>query len=182
VPVVDNFLVTVEQVGSNVVVTGSGAIDLSGLTYYSTTVTGAEVWPVNGQLAVGPAAVTDVVAYSGFTGPSSFGSGGDTVPNAGSGDEVGIFANFGLLGVPVGYTSGSPLSDTMTFDDATFASLGLTPGTYVYSWNPTADPSLTVQIGATPLPAALPLFASGLGALGLFSWRRKRKNTAAIAV
>jgi hypothetical protein len=84
VPVVDNFLVTVEQVGSNVVVTGSGAIDLSGLTYYSTTVTGAEVWPVNGQLAVGPAAVTDVVAYSGFTGPSSFGSGGDTVPNAGS--------------------------------------------------------------------------------------------------
>jgi hypothetical protein len=33
----------------------------------------------------------------------------------------------------------------------------------------------------TPLPAALPLFASGLGALGLLGWRRKRKNTAAIA-
>ena len=29
----------------------------------------------------------------------------------------------------------------------------------------------------TPLPAALPLFATGLGALGLFGWRRKRKNT-----
>ncbi len=29
--------------------------------------------------------------------------------------------------------------------------------------------------GATPLPAALPLFASGLGALGLLGWRRKRK-------
>ena len=28
---------------------------------------------------------------------------------------------------------------------------------------------------ATPLPAALPLFVSGLGALGLFGWRRKRK-------
>jgi hypothetical protein len=27
----------------------------------------------------------------------------------------------------------------------------------------------------TPLPAALPLFASGLGALGLFAYRRKRK-------
>jgi hypothetical protein len=35
---------------------------------------------------------------------------------------------------------------------------------------------------ATPLPAALPLFASGLGALGLFGWRRKRKNASAIAV
>jgi hypothetical protein len=29
---------------------------------------------------------------------------------------------------------------------------------------------------ATPLPAALPLFATGLGALGLLGWRRKRKS------
>lgn len=31
---------------------------------------------------------------------------------------------------------------------------------------------------STPLPAALPLFATGLGALGLLSWRRKRKQIA----
>jgi hypothetical protein len=35
---------------------------------------------------------------------------------------------------------------------------------------------------ATPLPAALPLFAAGLGALGLFGWRRKRKTVALAAV
>ena len=29
-----------------------------------------------------------------------------------------------------------------------------------------------------PLPAALPLFATGLGALGLLGWRRKRKQSA----
>jgi len=34
---------------------------------------------------------------------------------------------------------------------------------------------------ATPLPAALPLFATGLGAMGLFGWRRKRPNAANIA-
>ena len=39
--------------------------------------------------------------------------------------------------------------------------------------------SLTMT--ATPLPAALPLFATGLAGLGLFGWRRKRKNSAAIA-
>ena len=31
-------------------------------------------------------------------------------------------------------------------------------------------------ISATPLPGALPLFATGLGALGLLAWRRKRKT------
>ena len=32
---------------------------------------------------------------------------------------------------------------------------------------------------ATPLPAALPLFATGIGAIGLLGWRRKRKARAA---
>jgi hypothetical protein len=39
----------------------------------------------------------------------------------------------------------------------------------------------TAAPSAAPLPAALPLFATGLGAMGLFGWRRKRKNTAAVA-
>jgi hypothetical protein len=31
----------------------------------------------------------------------------------------------------------------------------------------------------TPLPAALPLFATGIGAMGLLGWRSKRKAQAA---
>jgi CHRD domain len=34
-------------------------------------------------------------------------------------------------------------------------------------------------LAETPLPAALPLFATGLGVLGLLGWRRKRKAAAA---
>ena len=33
----------------------------------------------------------------------------------------------------------------------------------------------------TPIPMALPLFATGLGGLGLLGWRRKRKNAAALS-
>ena len=39
----------------------------------------------------------------------------------------------------------------------------------------------TVTTSGTPLPAALPLFAGGLGAMGLLGWRRKRKNGAPLA-
>jgi hypothetical protein len=38
-----------------------------------------------------------------------------------------------------------------------------------------------VPPGQVPLPAALPLFATGLGALGLLGWRRKRKGAAIAA-
>ena len=45
--------------------------------------------------------------------------------------------------------------------------------TVTYDYTPSA-------VSETPLPAALPLFATGLGALGLLGWRRKKK-TAALA-
>jgi hypothetical protein len=37
---------------------------------------------------------------------------------------------------------------------------------------------LVVTPVVTPLPAALPLFVTGLGAFGLIGWRRKREQTA----
>jgi PEP-CTERM motif-containing protein len=36
----------------------------------------------------------------------------------------------------------------------------------------------SASLSAVPLPATLPLFATGLGALGLLGWRRKRKRAA----
>jgi hypothetical protein len=66
------------------------------------------------------------------------------------------------------------------------------PGTYTITFvgalvSSTSVGSLdgTITAGdppsATPLPAALPLFATGLGALGLLGWRRKRKGATAMA-
>jgi hypothetical protein len=45
--------------------------------------------------------------------------------------------------------------------------------------NMAAAPGTFQDLGfATPLPAALPLFATGIGAMGLIGWRRKRKTQA----
>jgi hypothetical protein len=52
---------------------------------------------------------------------------------------------------------------------------------WVSAYNATLNTHVVLETGqltaATPLPAALPLFATGLGALGLLGWRRKRKQT-----
>jgi hypothetical protein len=56
-------------------------------------------------------------------------------------------------------------------DTATFSFDALPPGV---SYTSASGDFLT----ATPLPAALPSFATGLGGLGLLGWRRKRKARA----
>ena len=71
------------------------------------------------------------------------------------------------LSVSVGYCSSSPSGAYLTNGSG-----GLEVAT---------DVSPTFTTAATPLPAGLPLFATGLGALGLLGWRRKRKASAAFA-
>jgi hypothetical protein len=56
------------------------------------------------------------------------------LPNTGSGDLVGINGFLGFLFVPEAYVSNAALSDSMTFNNATCASLGVTPDTYVWTW------------------------------------------------
>jgi hypothetical protein len=57
-----------------------------------------------------------------------------------------------------------------TFNGAGSALITTTNPTFIEAGN-----STTTLTSTTPLPAALPLFATGLGALGLLGWRRKRK-------
>ena len=128
------YTVVLQQVGANVVATGSGAIDLTGLNFGTTFTNGQALIVANeAQIFTGPTSLTSFGLYTGLSGPTDFGSGSVKFANRGSGDLVGIGA-FELLIVPHGYISGTPLSDSMTFNNATFSSLGVTPGTYVWTW------------------------------------------------
>jgi hypothetical protein len=51
-------------------------------------------------------------------------------------------------------------------------------GNHINSVQQAAANLVFTPVAGTPLPAALPLFATGLGALGLLGWRRKRKQAA----
>jgi hypothetical protein len=162
------FTVTIHQVGSNVVANGSGAFNLMGLTLIGPGGDGLPLVAANtGLIQIGAAPHQNLDAYRGFTGPTSFGVGTLFLANIGSGDFVSIqqFQFFTLpfsvsplggeiggLFVPTGYVSGTALSDSMTFNNATFASLGVTPGTYVWSWGAGANQNFTLIIGGAGVP------------------------------
>jgi VPDSG-CTERM motif len=92
-----------------------------------------------------------------------------------SGNLVAISAAVGILGVPAGYVSGTALSDSMTFDSATFASLGVTPGTYVWTWGAGgANQSFTLEIGPAGVPdGGSTVSLLGCALLGLAALRRR---------
>jgi hypothetical protein len=166
-----------EQVGSNVVATGSGTIDLTDLTYsfYGTGV--SYVDPYYGIIVLGtPTQIGDV--YRGFSGPASFGTGGSTSASSNSGDILGIAASSNEIAVPQGYVSGSPLSGSETYDNATIAGLGLNLGTYVWTWGTgNESDSFTVNIGVASVPEPSSLVLAGTAALaGLGLWTRRRRG------
>ena len=174
------YTVTLQQVGSDVVANGSGAINLTGLFFFgsgSSFIT--TLVPSSGRISTGPppSGLGSVDLYRVFSGPANFGSGGqhNATESLSSGDFVGIQASVIELFVPHGYISNSALSSSATWTGATFASLGVTPGTYVWSWGTgLPNQNFTLIIGRVGVPdGGSTVSLLGFALLGLTALRRK---------
>jgi len=129
------FTATIYESGSDVIWEGSGSFDLTDLTFDSTNSIGPGYNAGNAIWIVGPNTPSFGDYYDGVTTfPASIGSGG-VAPDDGSGDIFGILPSINrILVVPTGYTSNTFISGSTTYLGQTISSMGLTPGTYTWSW------------------------------------------------
>jgi hypothetical protein len=176
------MILRLEQVGGDVVVTGSGSINLSGLTLKTSPNDYDNIFTPT-QLYAGPEFISDgVKQWSGLTGPSIiFASGTTLPPNNGTGNLFGVVSDdtsdpggtrLPLLVLPRSYVSGAALSGTTQFIDQSFATMGITPGTLTWTL-PSAD-TVTITTDAQPVPAPLGVAS----AAAVFSTiRRLKQNT-----
>lgn len=172
------LIITFQEFGNDVTATGSGTANTDALAFLlGLSSSQVNLEPGSGNYRGGDVGVPFNL-FSGISGPSSFGPGNsnNNIPSASSGDYFGLTAFNNRLFLPQGY-SGGTLSHTATWNNSSFASLGLTPGQYIYTWGigPTFD-TLTIHVSnaAVPEPSSMVLLSLGAALVG-GGFRRRRR-------
>ena len=170
---------TIQQVGSDVVMTGSGSVNTAGLTQGGTGSIKGFLNPSDTTFSVGPPTNSTIRIWSGMTGNKpSIGPGSLTLASSGTGDTFSLTTwNGGGLYLPVNYISGAALSGQSTFAGTTISALGLTIGNYTWTWGSGANAgSAVMTIGAVPEPSTYALGAIATGVMAAVARRRKARK------
>lgn len=152
--------VRVEEVGNDVVAIATGAINTAGFDIKS-----GAIGSIGGRFAgtgfvpswtcdfgVGSTVGVDAYVANGLVNTDVCSTGGRVNATTNSGSFVGIVADAGrnelVVYVTPGYVSGEAINSTSTWPAQTFASIGLVPGRYLYTWGSGANAdSITLLIG-----------------------------------
>jgi len=170
------LLVTIEESGSNVTATLSGAFATlptpespvfprtfsnrlnADSPYFDVTTTGTTV---------------DVLQYGFSSSLPPFGTGDQNYDASSATGNVDFSMSGGSLRLATSYTTGTAFSGVLTWANESFASIGLTPGTYATSLSG-GDAGATVTVNVVPEPASPALLAVGM-ACGGFGFIRRSK-------
>jgi hypothetical protein len=150
---------TMQEVGSDVVLTGEGTVNLTSFTLISASTgvfPGVRASGTPSVLAIGPSLNGNGQQYRDLlmTGPTSIGSGvdfdfADSFDN--TGDRFGFGPNQRNIFVPIGY-SGEQLSGNVTLTNTSLSTLGVTSGTYTWNYGNGNVVELVVYDSPTPTP------------------------------
>lgn len=172
-----SVIVSGMETGDDVVFSYNGTLDLNGISPRLGTVARGGILARIGLLNFGvPGSFYSFYPLISPTeAPVPFGDGGFSDVSSFTGDLFSIsrLTSGPIFGVGRDFTGGA-IAGSITFDGASFASLGLTTGTYLYA---SANDDITMTIGndmaPVPLPAALPMLLAGLGGFGLMRKLRR---------
>ena len=172
--------IKINQVGTSVILTGAGSFITTGLTAYDPTQPHQGSPVINaasGVIEVGNSAPISI--FTGINGPVLGYLQSVKTASSTTGDAFGFSKYLGAVYVPTGYQSGAALAGTSTYLNATFTSLGLRVGDYVYRSG--AD-TITVSIGtaaaAVPETATWAMMLMGFGVVGSAMRSARRRGFA----
>ena len=181
--------ISITQVGSNVVATASGTLDVTGLSLVYGSIEGGiglNAGVRGNRVFVGFGNGGQVYEYEGLTGPASIGPGTTyyyDVTLTGTPFGLGLH-QFGdtitpAVTVDPSFVSGGTIAATATFAGKTLARLGLKGGQYVYV---SPNDRVTIEVGNTgvPEPATWAMMLTGIGLVG-YGLRRRRRLFAALS-
>ncbi|MGK7881769.1 MAG: PEP-CTERM sorting domain-containing protein [Crocosphaera sp.] len=175
------IIVNVTEVGNDLLWSYEGDFDLTGLSVSSGGSFGTPNGFLNptfgsgGAFAVGTGSGTRLVYSPGSNpSPGNFGTAPPTLADSSTGTRFGIFFSNSQIAFTTDY-SGEFISGTSTYLNQTFATLGLTEGTYVYTY---PNDTVTLNIIASepesvPEPSTL-LSLLAVGSLGALVRKGKK--------
>jgi len=166
------LLIDIQQAGGNVVITGSGSVNTTGLINQFPSPNPGSMYS-GGALYVGSPTANVRDFWSGAIRTPGQGNWGqftnvEIIATSGSNGLNGSFGfmNCSWLGstcivLPTAYISGSTLNASSTYAGTTLSLLNLRNGTYNFTWGSGANTdSLTLQIGPAGISTGNPAYAS----------------------
>jgi hypothetical protein len=172
------LIMTVVESGGNVLATASGSTDITHASIIDTTsLAGPGLWGEFGGFIrvggpggnIGP----DTRLVVGVSGPGAWIRMDqpfiDATTSSPGKDFLGARSDGNQVYLPAGYVSGTPINAFSLWAGHKLASLGLTPGSYKWTWGTgSADESLTITV--IPEPSASLIVIAGIVGLA----RRRR--------